>query len=896
MSTIETRLNSSFFTAAAILVAAVGLLFFYHLNEDEVSSEAEARVLLTATEMNRNETWTIPVVGGQGRWEIPPLYVWTVKLASFMTEGRVTPLASRLPGAVAMALLVLLAAWWAYKHFSAYPRADGIETNAEGFALLSGLILATNPQILKLARSGVNDTIFAFFCFAAIYCLGQSFESRRSFFAGRSWRQWLLFAYFLIGLAMLTKGPAAFLFVLIPYMTMCWSYRLRKPDPIHIAGLLLAAAVGGWWYVLAAATDPEAKRVFLNQLLAMRFGPDAENHRPFYFYFTLIFKSYSPWIFLAGAMVYRNLRLGERTPTLVTWSSALLAGILWLSLVGSKRDQYFLPVAPFIMLLAADGLMRWDFDSRLGQAFRVLIRTLRYALIVLGIPISFLLGSEIGIGFSILAILICALFALHRRRTSYVYAVWERTVHGAALLVLVLGIYEAVYALDFVPRQDLRSRTSAFMTQMGKHLPENAAVYIYGKDDSALISYYLGRLPRIVYKVEELEESEFPDTYLISDADVKALSRNPRLIPLVVRFRSDSSRVRSALFQYLPASRYPDPITPEARFSAVPPLRLAVLGDAGRADSDLQRVIARKLDDLSEDHPLHAVLMLGDALSGDSRLQRMDFYGSFERPYRRQLRDGIPFFGLPGEKDRELRPLVVRYPLLQMNGRSYYAQSFYGGLLDYFALDSFELADDSPESDAQWKWIEDQLAASQALWKVVALYRPIVSLSPDSKVSREIRDRLLPLLEKYGVQLVLSSAEPVYQRIKDPKHRALFISAGWSGRIDDPNFPEDSRLRASYTEEEGLVLLEFTAGALRFRAVNKHGKTVDQGSIDRAGLEIPEEPKAKADATKPASEKSTGRARMRPTGRTAERPRPADSGQTSPQPAAQAAADAPSPT
>jgi 4-amino-4-deoxy-L-arabinose transferase-like glycosyltransferase len=132
-------------------------------------------------------------------------------------------MASRLPGAIAMSLLVLLAAWWAYQHFNSYPRADGIDISPEGFALLSGLILATSPQLVNLARSGVNDSIFALFCFAAVYCLGQSFESRRSFFAGRPWRQWVLFAYVLIGLGMLTKGPAAFLFVLIPYMAMCWT-------------------------------------------------------------------------------------------------------------------------------------------------------------------------------------------------------------------------------------------------------------------------------------------------------------------------------------------------------------------------------------------------------------------------------------------------------------------------------------------------------------------------------------------------------------------------------------------------------------------------------------------------------------------------------------------------
>lgn len=837
MSTIETRLTSSFFTAAAILIAALGVLFFYHLDEDEVSSEDEARILLTAQEMNRAETWRLPVTGGQERWEKPPLYVWTVKLASMLTNGEVTPLASRLPGAVAMSLLVLLASWWAYQHFSAYSRSDGIEINPEGFALLSGLILATTPQIMNLARSGVNDSVFACFCFGAIYCLGQSFEVRRSFFAGRSWRQWVLLAYFLIGLAMLTKGPAAFLFVLIPYMAMCWTYKLRRPDAIHLAGLGLALAVGGWWYAAAALGDPEAKQVFINELLRKRFGPDAESHRPFYFYVELLVKSYTPWVFLAGAMVYRNLRLGERTPTLVAWSCALLSGAIWLSVVGSKRDEYFLPVAPFVMLLAGDALMRWDFDSRVGTGFRVLIRLWRYALIVALLPLSILLGSESGLVLFVLAVLICAMFAIHRRRTAYTYAVWERTVHGAALLVFVLGVYEVVYTLDIVTRSDLRNRTSAFMEQVSRHLPEEAEVYIFGNDDSALMSYYLKRLPKIVHQVKDLELSESVDTYLISDTKVKDLAENPRLVPLVVRTRGNERDYRSAMFRYVPASQRSDPLTGGDRYADLPPLELAVLGNAGRGGYDRQREMARLMDDLTEKAPLNGVLMLGDALTDGTILERIDFYASFERPYRHQLRDGIPFYGLLGNQDQEIAWLVTRYPLLQMGKARYYVERFYGGLADYFALDSALLAGDGPASEEHWRWIEEELAKSTALWKIVGTYRPLVSCSPEPKVDAAVAKRLLPLLDRHGVDVVLSSEEPSYQRIEPAEHHPVFIIAGWSGVVKNLKFESQTALKASHVENEGFVHLEIRADSIRYRAIAGRGKTVDRGLIRRGGAQ-----------------------------------------------------------
>jgi 4-amino-4-deoxy-L-arabinose transferase-like glycosyltransferase len=843
MSTLETRLTSSFFTSAALLIIAVGVLYFLHLDEDEVSSEAEARVLVTAREMNEDRTWSIPTVGGQTRWERPPLYVWTVKLASLVfTGGEVTPLASRLPGALAMSLLVLLAAWWAYQHFTAYPRTDGFEISAEGFALLSGLILATNPQLLRLARSGENDSIFALFCFTAIYCLGQSFESRRSFYAGRPWRQWVVAAYVLIGLAMLTKGPAAFLFVLIPYMAMCWTYKLRRPDPIHLLGFAVAIGLGGSWYVAAALTDPMAKQVFLDELLTRRFGSGADAHGPFYFYFELLFKAYSPWILLAGAMVYRSLRLGERTPTLVTWSCALLSGVIWLSIVGSKRDHYFLPVAPFIMLLAGDALMRWDFETNWGKAFRVLIRTLRYVMIAAGIPLAILVGSETGVVLILVVLLICIGFALHRRRTTYVYAVWERTVHGAALLVLVLGIYELVYAIDYVRRSDLRSRTQAFMTQIDLRLPLNAGVYIYDQDDSALISYYLERLPDIVYSVEDLEKSPHLKTYLVTDTRASALSQHERLVPLALRVREGGTRIRTAFLQYVPMAQAPDPLTPEQRYADVPPLRLVVLGDPGAADGTDQRAMSRRINEAVEGDPLNAVLVIGNPFCGDSLLQRIDFYRSFERPYRIQLRDGVPFLGVLSEQDQRVAWLTTRYPLIQMRGQRYYKETFYGGLVDVFALDALTLRAGDEYAAAHWKWIETELAESDALWKVVALYRPLASFSRDSKVVPELSERLLPLLNEHSVDLVLSAGEAVYQRIEDPELRPLFITAGWSGDSQRQGFINDPRLKAAFDREEGFLLIDFSVDRFEFKAINRDGYVVDSGVVDRERGEGPPNP------------------------------------------------------
>lgn len=835
MSPSETRLSSSFFAYATLLLVCCGVLFFHHLEEEHVSSNTEARVLLTAAEMNRNKTWLVPTVGGEGRWEKPPLYVWAVKLVSMLDEGEVTPLTSRIPGALAMTCLVFLAAYWAYQHFNRYPRRDGIEISSEGFALLTGLLVASSPEIFDLARAGVPDSLFAFLCFAATYCLGESFESRRSFYASRSWRQWVLAAYILVGLAMMTKGPAAFLFVLIPYVVMCWSYKLRRPDWIHLPGLALALAIGGWWFVAAVTIDRSAADVFLEELVTKRFGSGAESHRPIYFYASLALTSFFPWIFLAVAMAYRTLVGDKRTPTLVTWSCAFIIGLVWLSLVGSKRDSYFLPVAPFILLLAGDALARWNFDSRVGMLFRALIRTLRYSAIVVGLIVALIIGSDFGVGVAIFLAIVCFAMASHRRRTTYVYAVWERTVLAAALLTFVFIFFEAVYSEDYLARNAYVSRDRAFFKQINVFGPEDSQILLYGEEDSALYSYHLGRMLPLIADVDEAtSEAKTAEVYLLSDEDVKELMEEPNLVPIVTKIGGSRMRTRAALFRVLPppedgSARPSD----DDRYAAAGPLRLVAIGDAGRGDYGDQKDMAKRLRKQYDRAPYHEVLVLGNAFRGSSPLSRSDFSKSFERAYRRLIKTGVRFSGLLGDEDQEIAWAITRYPLFQMGGLRYYERTYFGALAQVFFLDAMALEEFKPGEHPQWEWLEEELGKSKARWKIVALHRPILSLSTESENSKKIAKRLLPILDRHEVDIVLWAGERWYQRVEDPDRAPVFLGTGWSGEAKSESFREDPRLKSSYSAEAGFILLEISGDQILIQAIDVDGNVVDRTSIFR---------------------------------------------------------------
>ncbi len=828
----ESRISGQFLMAGGLLLSATAFLYFYNLDKEDVGSEPEARILLTAQEMNRKGTWLIPTVAGEGRLEKPPLYVWTVKLASLFSNT-VTPRESRIPGALAVLGLVMLAGWWAYAEYSRYPREDNPDVPPEGWALLTGLLVATSPEIFKIAREGMTDSLFSFFCFAALYCFGESFEMRRSYYASRPWRQWVLAGYALIGLGMMTKGPFSFLFVLIPYVTTCMAYRMRKPDWIHIPGVALALVIGGWWYAVAMMLDSSASGVFFSELFSRRFGPAATDRRAFYFYIYFIFHSFLPWALLSLAMVWRTLVRKERTPTRLMWTCALLSGAIWLSLVGTKKDEYFIPVAPFILLLAGDALVHWDFDGRIGRAFRILLRLLRWIAILGGVPLAIFLGSNLGIYFSLA--LAGASFALlfHRRRSSYSYAWWERTMQGAWLLVAVFYCAEVLWTGDYLKRKNFLKHERGFSQQVKAHLPENANLHLFSKGDSAVYSYYLGRLVPITNSVGKLVKEAKPDSYLLSVDSIPQLMSEPNLAAVVARL-GGSLRPRSALFKVLPEINPSANPTMEDRYALVPPLRLAVLGDAGRDARGLKSVVGR----VSREHrerPFHEILLLGDNFLGNSKLERLQFKNSFEKPYKRFLDEGLPLHGLLGQNDQQIASFLIRYPLIEMGGRRYYAMDFQGGLVRYLSVDALILEEGGKNSDAEWAWLEQDLKDSGAPWKIVAVNRPILNSGGGDKNDDPISDRLLKLLDQYHAQIVLWSSEPQYERIEDPSHFPVFFSVGWSGRSAPAPPGSDSRIKANYGGKPGYLSLEISPKEARFSALTRSGEAVDVGVVAKSG-------------------------------------------------------------
>ncbi len=96
-------------------------------------------------------------------------------------------------------------------------------------------------------------------------------------------------------------------------------------------------------------------------------------------------------------------------------------------------------------------------------------------------------------------------------------------------------------------------------------------------------------------------------------------------------------------------------------------------------------------------------------------------------------------------------------------------------------LHLFIISTQSPKIEEQADWLDRELAASDARWKIVSMHHPIFSSGAD-RDSPERRAALLPVINKHKVDLVLQGHDHTYARgaISQTPERIAFQSKGGS--------------------------------------------------------------------------------------------------------------------
>jgi len=247
-------------------------------------------------------------------------------------------------------------------------------------------------------------------------------------------------------------------------------------------------------------------------------------------------------------------------------------------------------------------------------------------------------------------------------------------------------------------------------------------------------------------------------------------------------------------------------------------VRFAVIGDMGTGEKP-QYEVAEQMVRSRRKFPFEFVIALGDNLYGGSNPS--DYKSKFEQPYKLLLEAGVNFYAVLGNHDS---PNERFYKPFNMNGQKYY--TYKKGNVRFFALDSNYM------DKQQLSWLEQELQNSGSDWKICYSHHPLYSSGAFHGSSTDLRLLLEPLFVKYGVQVVFSGHDHVYERVKS-QNGIFYFTEGASGSLRRGNLRKTDLTASGYDQDRSFMLVEIAGDELHFQTISRTALTVDYGVIRR---------------------------------------------------------------
>jgi hypothetical protein len=228
------------------------------------------------------------------------------------------------------------------------------------------------------------------------------------------------------------------------------------------------------------------------------------------------------------------------------------------------------------------------------------------------------------------------------------------------------------------------------------------------------------------------------------------------------------SRCRMTLDDLVPGTRYAyvpfandQPLEAESMFvtdGLGGPFTFIVFGDSGRGTAAQFNVRDRMLDS-----PADFVIHVGDMVYPEGEPE--NFNPRFFQPYREMMRrmvfwpclgnhDVVTNFGQPWRD-------AFYTPANNASGTENYYSFDYGNAHVAVLDTNASTAPGTP----QYSFVNADLTATQALWKIVAFHYPMYSSGRRGSFTG-IRDELEPLFDAHAVDLVFAGHDHVYERTK----------------------------------------------------------------------------------------------------------------------------------
>ncbi len=259
-------------------------------------------------------------------------------------------------------------------------------------------------------------------------------------------------------------------------------------------------------------------------------------------------------------------------------------------------------------------------------------------------------------------------------------------------------------------------------------------------------------------------------------------------------------------------------------------VRFAVIGDYGIAGQPEADVAA-----LVDSWDVDGIFTVGDNNYPDGKADTIDanigqYYQSYIAPYTGQYGPGAAenrFFPAPGNHDwrsGSLQP-YLDYFTLPGNER-YYDVTL--NPVHLFLLDSDPREPDGRTANSlQAQWLQDNMTASTAPWKLVLMHHAPYSSSAKRPPDKEMR---WPFAE-WGATAVLAGHDHIYERLE--AEGIVYFVNGLGGKDPYPirRLAPESIVR--YNEDYGAMLVNAGPACINFSFYNRQRKLIDSYTLTR---------------------------------------------------------------
>ncbi len=262
------------------------------------------------------------------------------------------------------------------------------------------------------------------------------------------------------------------------------------------------------------------------------------------------------------------------------------------------------------------------------------------------------------------------------------------------------------------------------------------------------------------------------------------------------------------------------------------PFSFAVIGD-----TEARPHINDRISRLVWDERPNFIMIVGDLTDGGMEHHKFEWNYEYFHGMN-QLTSRIPVFPVAGNGEQDLYWYKRYHELPEDEG--YY--SFRYGNAEFFMLNS-NLKEEFAPGGKQYVWLEEKLRNSTAKWKFVAHHHAPYSADEDDygdswKGASTLGDpqvrRIVPLYEKYGVDIVFFGHLHTYQRtlpildnMVNEKNGVIYVQGGGGGGNLEDFAPSRAWFSAKTYRGHHYFTITVSGDRLEFKMYDSEGRMKD---------------------------------------------------------------------